>query len=207
MATAFVAYSGTPEAVGHCITEAVRHANARQRHIVYEFWEDNDIAGRPLIVPILERIAKSSFVVADITSLNLNVVYEIGYSIGLGKRVILLLNTTVENQRDLADRIGIFDTLGFKTYQNDLDLAGILTAPVDPSPLPTRYPLNAGKPVYVLETPQRSQAMGRIISRIKKARLQYRSFAPSEEARLSALEALEQVATSYGVVVPLARSK
>jgi hypothetical protein len=202
MATAFVAYPGTPEAVAHCITDAVRQANARQRHTIYEFWEDNDIAGRPLIVPILERILKSVFVVADITTLNLNVVYEIGYSIGLGKRVILLLNTSVENQRDLADRVGIFDTLGFKTYQNDLDLAGILISPVDPTPLPIRYPLNAPKPVYVLETPQRSQAMGKIISRIKKARLQYRSFAPSEEARLSALEAVEQVATSYGVVVP-----
>lgn len=45
--------------------------------------------------------------------------------------------------------------------------------------------------------------MSHIISRIKKARLFYRSFVPAEAARLSASEAISHVAASYGVVVPL----
>jgi hypothetical protein len=45
--------------------------------------------------------------------------------------------------------------------------------------------------------------MLRIVARVKKARLQYRSFSPSEEMRLSAVEALQHVASSSGVLVPL----
>ena len=45
--------------------------------------------------------------------------------------------------------------------------------------------------------------MTKIISRIKKARLFYRSFVPGEEIRMSAIEAISHVASSYGVIVPL----
>ena len=48
--------------------------------VLYEPWIFNDIAGNQLASPILQKIDESPFVVADITYLNLNVVYEIGGS-------------------------------------------------------------------------------------------------------------------------------
>ena len=45
--------------------------------------------------------------------------------------------------------------------------------------------------------------MGRIVSRVKKVRMNFRSFTPSEHSRLSAMEAITHVANSFGVLVPL----
>jgi hypothetical protein len=80
--TAFVAYSGRDRALASMIAEAVSQANAKPIPTRYEPWEFNDIPGNPLISPIVEGIDESAFVVADITYLNPNVVYEIGFTIG-----------------------------------------------------------------------------------------------------------------------------
>jgi molybdopterin-guanine dinucleotide biosynthesis protein len=45
--------------------------------------------------------------------------------------------------------------------------------------------------------------MGHIVARVKKARINYRSFAPSENSRLAAMEAIIHVANSFGVLIPL----
>jgi hypothetical protein len=64
--------------------------------------------------------------------------------------------------------------------------------------------LNSGAPVYLLQLPFNTDAQGRIVARLKKARLRYRSFDPSEQIRLPAPDAIDNVASSLGVVVPLA---
>ena len=73
---AFVAYSSRDQSLSEMIAGAVSRANAKTKRIRYEPWELNDIAGAPLISPIVERIEESSFVVADVTYLNPNVVYD-----------------------------------------------------------------------------------------------------------------------------------
>ena len=143
------------------------------------------------------------FIVADITVLNFNVTYEIGYAIGCGKRALLTRNEQFQADPTTAKKIGIFDTLGYLNYTNSESLKDILTEKIDPTPIDIRTILDLKAPVYILETPHRGDAMTRIISRIKKARLQYRSFSPSEDTRMAALEAISHVASAHGVVVPL----
>jgi hypothetical protein len=53
-------------------------------------WEQNDIAGRPLVAPIFEGIGSAALLIADVTTLNFNVTYEIGYAIGTAKRAYLI---------------------------------------------------------------------------------------------------------------------
>jgi hypothetical protein len=74
-------------------------------------WEENDISGRPLTDPIVEGITNSEILIADITAINFNVTFEIGYAIGLGKRIYLTRDGNISGDRALADRIGIFDSL------------------------------------------------------------------------------------------------
>ena len=71
------------------------------------------------------------------------------------------------------------------------------------SPFPVQRTSNKSAPVYILETPIDGSIMTHVIARGKKARLQYRSFTPAEDARLSAIDAVEHVASSFGVIVPL----
>ena len=200
---AFIAYPGKPPQIGYCIQAAVENLNRQQNRIEYTTWEENDIAGRPLVAPIFTKIDKSCLIVADVTKLNFNVTYEIGYSIGHNRRVFLVRNSTVESDDDLARLVGIFDTLGYENYENSDQLTELLLDQLDLAPLGTVGSLDRKSPTYILETPQRSEAMLRMVGRIKKARLQYRSFAPSEDTRLAALEAIAHVSNSYGVLIPL----
>ncbi len=54
-----------------------------------------------------------------------------------------------------------------------------------------------------MEARFRTDSVTRIISRVKKARLFYRSFDPQESPRLSASEGFEQIAQSFGVLLHL----
>lgn len=203
-ASAFVAYSSKDEAVASLVFAAVRKANARPLPVRFEPWLFNDVAGQPLVSPILEKIDSSPFLVADITTLNLNVVYEVGFAVGREKRAFLIRHAGTPGDRELANSAGIFDTLGYQEYTSDEDLAHRLSAEIAENPLPVAYAADRKSLIYVLEPPTRNQAVAILVSRMKKAGFyHYRSFQPGEDARLSATDAVRQVAVSSGVVVPL----
>jgi hypothetical protein len=77
----FVAYSSRDAACAELIGNAVYVANGKSDRVQYETWVYNDIPGTPLISPSLDRIEESAFIIADVTTLNLNVVYETGFAI------------------------------------------------------------------------------------------------------------------------------
>ena len=132
-------------------------------------WEENEICGRPLTSPIFNGIKEADFLIADITSLNFNVTFEVGYAIGLGKRVYLTRNSNFRRAGDLIDKIGIFDTLGFQSYADQNDLRKLISEFDGSNPIPLRTALNVRNPVYLLRTPQSNSSELAIISRIKKA--------------------------------------
>lgn len=200
---AFVAYPSRDEELMQAIQEGVSRANALPLQVRYEPWVFNDIAGNPLVSPILARIDESTFVVADITYLNFNVVYEVGFAIGRGKRAFLVRHRMIDGDRALAKEAGIFDTLGYHEYETPDDLKHRLASHIDPTPLPFGSALDRKAPVYIVEPPTRTVAATRTTSRIKKAAYRYRSFNPSEDVRLSATDAVRQVAASAGVVMLL----
>ncbi len=198
--TAFVAYSSSDRQLADLIFDSVRRANSKEIPIKYEPWEFNDIAGQPLISPIMARIEESAYVVADITFLNLNVVYEIGFSIGKAKRVFLVRNSKIAGDKSLANDVGIFDTLGYYEYADFGELTDRLVAHIDVRPITVDFALNRKAPVYVVEPPTRNAAVTISVSRIKKTGLKYRSYNPGEDPRLSASDAIRQVSCSSGIV-------
>ena len=197
---AFVVYPSTPNVIGQTIKCAIKLVENRNHFLKLTTWEQNDIAGRDLTAPIKAEIEESRLVIADMTRLNFNVTYEIGYTIGRGKRVFLIKNSSIRGDDDLIRKVGIFDTLGYECYEDDTKLSNLLSKNIDATPIAISTKLNRQAPIYVVETPVQDQIMGRIIGRVKKARLQYRSYAPSESIRLSAMEAILSVAQSFGIV-------
>ena len=198
--SAFVAYPSRPEEVGRCINNVAQRLAGRLNMAT---WEQNDIAGRPLVAPIFEGITQNDLLIADITSLNFNVTYEIGYAIGVRKRAFLIKHAEINEGVAEARKVGIFDTLGYETYRDADELLLKLSQPVDLSALSVTRIVDSKAPLYVLETPVRTEGLGHIIARVKKARVNYRSFTPSEHSRLAAVEAVQHVANSFGVLIPL----
>lgn len=201
---AFVAYSSRDGRLAAVIAQGVAKANRMLgKRLRYAPWEFNDIAGHPLMSPIIEGIDASKFVVADITYLNPNVVYEIGFAIGRSRRCFLVRHGGTEGDQKAAREVGIFDTLGYDTYVDDDGLASSLTAYVDPTPLPFSITLDRLAPVYVVEPPSKGGIATVMTSRLKKAKYKYRSFNPAEDSRLSASDAIRQVASSAGVLLSI----
>lgn len=200
----FAAYPSSCPPVMNII-ESIAQAT-KGTEITVHPWSENDVVGRPLIDPILENIDKSDAVICDITRLNFNVIFEAGYAIGKKKRLILTLNKAISNDMNQFQKIGIFDTIGFTTYQNSSDFSELVKEETKSAKnaLFVEFQKNFKNPVYVVELPKKTDVQTRIESRIKRARLRYRSFSAQEHVRLSALGAIESVASSSGVVVPLA---
>jgi energy-coupling factor transporter ATP-binding protein EcfA2 len=200
--TAFVAYSSKDMSLSAVIIDGVRRANAvANQPVHYEPWVFNDIAGNPLISPILAKIDESPFVVADITYLNSNVVYEIGFAIGRGKRVFLVRHKNFSGDAALAQEIGIFDTLGYYTYDSAEDLRNRLTSHIEEQNLPFSTTLDRKAPVYLVDPPTSTQSSIMVTARIKKSGYRFRSFLPSEETRMAASDAIRQVSSSAGIVL------
>ena len=199
----FLAYPAEPAELSATIELAINIANRTNCDYVFRGWPENDIAGRPLTDPILSGINEAAFVIADITFLNFNVTYEIGFAIGSSKRAVLIRNEQFPTELNTVRKVGIFDTLGYLTYTDAESLRDVIISRIDPTPIEIRSISDIKAPVYILETPHRGDAMTRIVSRIKKAKLQFRSFSPSEDTRMAALEAISHVASAHGVLVPL----
>src|SRR6266498_976693 len=116
-----VVYPSNPEQLGQTLKEAAQQASTLSS-ILIEPWEQLDIPGRFIIDGVLEAIDDSEFILADITRLNFNVTYEIGYAIGKGKRIFLTMNSALSPAKKEIGQLGIYDTLGYIEYENTNEL-------------------------------------------------------------------------------------
>jgi hypothetical protein len=111
-----------------------------------------------------------------VTYVSENVAFEIGYAIGIKKRCLLFVNGAQKGDRELANNIGIFDTLGYEQYENSQTLTGLLVNRTDFSPIEFETAINHQQPVYIVEPAKKNDAHLMLVSRTKKARWKYRSF-------------------------------
>jgi hypothetical protein len=118
--TAFFAYP-SGRAV---ITDAIRGAAdlSIANNIKLKPWEKLNVVGFKLDDLIREQIRDSDFLAADITYPNFNVLYEIGYAISVGKPILTTVNTAVDKGTSNVIRLGLFDTIGWASYNNAEEL-------------------------------------------------------------------------------------
>lgn len=203
--SAFYAYASTPAEIGQTIEQAVTAVNINSK-VEVKTWKALDIPGHFISEKVLEGIDSCDVMLADISVLNFNVTYEIGYAIGKRKRVLLTKNRSIRESNPTIREVGIFDTLGYKEYQNSNELCRFIDSANHSNALNIPSRINNKSPVYLLEGLYKTDWATRIVSRIKKARFLFRSFDPNEQPRLSANDAIDQVSQSHGVVVPLLSS-
>jgi nucleoside 2-deoxyribosyltransferase len=203
---AFFAYPAVPAQLGETIERTRAQLKATRVQPNVTSWTALDIAGHFISSEVETKISEIDFFVADVTFLNFNVTYEIGYAIGKGKRVYTVRNKSFQESYPTTREVGLFDNLGYKEYSNSEDLRDLLKGFGGDEPIDLSVPLNQKAPVYLIETKHKTDWISRVVSRVKKARYTFRNFDPNESPRLSAYEAVNQVAQSYGVLVPLLSS-
>lgn len=198
----FIAYPAEPPQLSQAIEAAASDLGRAGQ--LCETWRSMDIPGRFIADAVAEKVDAADIIVADITRLNFNVAYEVGYAIGRQKRLFLTLNTSLQPQTKEITRLGLFDTLGHQDYATSRDLADALksTKGVEATKFPSTD-VDRKAPIYLLDVGHKTEASIRTVARIKKSKILFRSFDPSEQSRLSTLEAYRGVASSVAVVVQL----
>jgi len=100
--SAFIAYPSKPEIIGETIEAAVELLAAGNE---IKTWRETDVVGRFISTEILQKIDAIDWFCADISVLNLNVAYEIGYAIGAKKRIFLISNQAVQEGKKEIEEI------------------------------------------------------------------------------------------------------
>ncbi|MDY6990631.1 MAG: hypothetical protein SWQ30_21515 [Thermodesulfobacteriota bacterium] len=170
----------------------------------WKSWRELPIEGQIIFCEICKAARFSTLVVADVTTMNFNVMFEIGYAIGLNVPVMPIRDSTYVKDEKIFDALGILDTFGYHDFRNADGLAkGVrerfkrsfekVSAPTKPS----------DKPLYVVRSPIDTDGQIKMLSVLKKSALNYRSFDPKETSRLSLHEAKRQIEASRGVVTYL----
>lgn len=201
----FFIYSSKPPQIAATIEGAIQEQQSNSPSVSWRSWTSLTIGGRIIFTEICKGMRFSSSVVADVTTLNFNVLFEIGFTIGLGVPVIPIRDTSYISDKRLFEDLGILDTLGYVDFKNKRDLLRKLPENLPGAPL-SSLPQRTYResPLYVLKPPIDTEGAGLLMATIKKSPLKFRAYDPIEDPRrLSLSEARKQVAGSFGVVAHL----
>lgn len=202
--TVFFAYPLKPEHIAVAIEGAVVKLRRAKPDLTWQTWRDLPVAGQTIFCEICKAARRSTTVVADVTTLSFNLLFEIGYAIGLGVPVIPIRDTTYQVDKRMFDELGILDTLGYIDFANSDELHQKLIEKVPARPLPD-IPLKEFRetPLYVLKGPINTEGAIQMMSAIKKSGIRFRTYDPIETPRIPLHEARRQVLGSTGVVTNL----
>lgn len=204
--SAFFAFPSEPAELKEPILAAAGLVKTNPE-VSIQTWPQIKIFGAAIPDEVRSGIERASVLICDITLPNLNVYYEIGYSIGLGKSIAPVLNASFANASADVQKDGLFDIIGYRAYENSPALAAILTD------LPSHVlvdlygkPLNTSQPLYFLNAYRKTDFVSEIAAAIKDSKVHYRSFDPAETPRFSIIQAINEVTSSAGAVVPFLES-
>jgi hypothetical protein len=196
-------YGSQPKLIAGAIETAVSALNDRDAG-QWSTWRDMDIAGHIVFCEVCKANRGASVVYADVTTLNFNLLFEIGFALGLGKPVRPIRDTTYSVDRKAFAALGVLDTLGYIDFTSGQALANAVLAepaamPLGPSP--RRHAREA--PLFLLKGPIDTDGAVRLMSLIKKSKIAFRAYDPIETPRLSLHAARKQVGSSLGVIAHL----
>src|ERR1700724_1502477 len=91
---AFFAYPASPLALAETIREAASKINRTHVAIVHP-WERMAVTGKNIVQEICREINRAQIFCADITGLNPNVMFELGYAIARNRRIWPVLDASI----------------------------------------------------------------------------------------------------------------
>lgn len=119
----FFAYSSQDKVQAGLIERAVQLHNITGSKLRIFTWKAMKRDSSRIILNILNQIEESDYLLADLSGLNPNVLFETGYAFGKRKRLILFIqgNSESERKRDL-EKIEILTGLQINSVQNTTEL-------------------------------------------------------------------------------------
>jgi hypothetical protein len=202
MAVGFFAYPAVASLVLDAITGAVEISKGEDLKLTP--WPKLRTIGFKIDDLIREKIREADVLVADISYPNHNVLYELGYAIAAGKPVIPTIDVAIEKAVERVQTLGLFDNIGWATYNNAEELSQKLRGWNDVS-WKSRYSRrrNHTQPLFVLDTQAKTDFRNQIFHAVENSPVNFRTFDPAEVPRLTAATAIAEISSSAGVIVPI----
>jgi hypothetical protein len=107
--------------IGEIVHTAIEEVN-RSKQVFIKTWEQCRVGGKVIIQELCREIATADLFCADLTGMNANVMFELGYAIAKNKRIWLVLDTSFVDSRSHFEQLRILTTVGYATYCNSQDL-------------------------------------------------------------------------------------
>jgi hypothetical protein len=118
----FVAYPSHPPLLVETIRAGIKEINKGNR-VFLKSWEDCKVGGKVVVEELCNSIDHADLFCADLTDLNANVMFELGYAIAKNKRIWLLLDATFPASKTQFEQLRILTTIGYARYCNSEELS------------------------------------------------------------------------------------
>ena len=126
----FWAYSNHPHNVKNDVMDAINQINS-SGIISIKPWEAMDIEGNFIIDEILKEIKDCDVFVCELSNLNNNVLYELGYAIAKKKKIRIFINQNLKNVKEEFKSFSLLTSIGFVNYINSSQMLNSLYKLVD----------------------------------------------------------------------------
>ena len=121
LACTFFGYPSQPSILRDTLAEASRLIGETGLTKV-ETWETLKTGGQIIISTICEAIDRASLSCFDLTTLNQNVMFEVGYAIGANRPIWLTRDTTDIHSRQIWRQVQLLTPVGYIGYENAEDI-------------------------------------------------------------------------------------
>ena len=118
---AFFAYPSSGQTLKEAIQDAVPILN-KSKLVNIKRWEEYSIGGNFIINTICDAIDEAELFFADLTGLNPNVMFELGYAIAHDKRIWLIFDNTYKDAKKKFNQLNILATVGYIRCCNSDDI-------------------------------------------------------------------------------------
>ncbi len=107
--------------ISEIVHTAIDEVN-RRKQVFIKTWEQCRVGGKVIIQELCREIAAADLFCADLTGMNANVMFELGYAIAKNKRIWLVLDTSLVDSKNHFEQLRILTTVGYAKYCNSQDL-------------------------------------------------------------------------------------
>jgi hypothetical protein len=122
----------------------------------------------------------------------------------LGLPLVPTVNIAVDKSVKRLTELVLFDTIGWATYNNANELLDKLAQWNDIA-WTTKYRKgkNHSQPLFLLDCLHKTDFRNHIVAAIDNSHVNYRPFDPSAVPRLTAAQAISEISSSAGAILPL----
>ncbi|MER8942496.1 hypothetical protein NKH82_23835 [Mesorhizobium sp. M0915] len=200
---AFFAFPSSPADLTRTISSACSQVQLVTSKLTVTPWPSMDVFGDNIPDRIRSLVEKSDTLLCDITFPNMNVYYEMGFAVGSGCSIAPVVNVSFADATKNVMQDGLFDVIGFQTYESSSGLVSLFTKLPSTSLLDLYgKPVNASQPLFLIDPLRKTDFRNSIVSSIKGSKVFYRSHDPVESPRFSVIAMIGEATSSSGIIVP-----